>query len=129
MQFLSFRRKNEPIQPIIRPIKRYRKVFRDPCHLSLGNDLGNRPVGSPPWIDIAGSLRKDPSQVTEKLNALMLGWYSHYLISISIGLFLFNAYLKKALYRKYDQHKGRKMITVFFILLAPFLAFLKSFHL
>ena len=28
--------------------KRYRKVFRDTCHLSLGNDLGNRPVGSPP---------------------------------------------------------------------------------
>ena len=50
-----------------------------------------------------------------------------YLISISIGLFLFNAYRKKALY-KYDlKHKGRKMtLSVFFILLA-FLGFSQVF--
>ena len=60
-------------------------------------------------LTIAGSLRKDPSQVTEKLNALNVWAGIPYLISISIGLFLFNAYRKKALY-KYDlKHKGRKM--------------------
>ena len=44
-----------------------------------------------------------------------------------IGLFLFNAYRKKALY-KYDlKHKGRKMtLSVFFILLA-FLGFSQVF--
>ena len=76
---------------------------------------------------LSGSLRKDPSQVTEKLNALNVWAGIPYLISISIGLFLFNAYRKKALY-KYDlKHKGRKMtLSVFFILLA-FLGFLKFF--
>jgi len=78
-------------------------------------------------LTIAGSLRKDPSQVTEKLNALNVWAGIPYLISISIGLFLFNAYRKKALY-KYDlKHKGRKMtLSVFFILLA-FLGFSQVF--
>ena len=49
-------------------------------------------------LTLAGSLRKDPSQVTEKLNALNVWAGIPYLISISIGLFLFNAYRKKALY-------------------------------
>ena len=78
-------------------------------------------------LTLAGSLRKDPSQVTEKLNALNVWAGIPYLISISIGLFLFNAYRKKALY-KYDlKHKGRKMtLSVFFILLA-FLGFSQVF--
>ena len=41
---------------LLDPKKGYRKVFRDTCHLSLGNDLGNRPVGSPPWIDHSKAL-------------------------------------------------------------------------
>ncbi len=111
---------------LLDPKKRYRKVFRDTCHLSLGNDLGNRPWEVLLGLTIAGSLRKDPSQVTEKLNALNVWAGIPYLISISIGLFLFNAYRKKALY-KYDlKHKGRKMtLSVFFILLA-FLGFFSS---
>ena len=59
-------------------------------------------------LTIAGSLRKDPSQVTEKLNALNVWAGIPYLISISIGLFLFNAYRKKAPRKKNSSVIGPK---------------------
>ena len=80
-------------------------------------------------LTLAGSIRKDPSQVTEKLNALNVWAGIPYLISISIGLFLFNAYRKRPFINMILSTRDvRWLFPVFFILLA-FLGFLKSFHL
>ena len=71
-----------------------------------------------------GSLRKDPSKVLEKMDV----WAGvPYFIAIAIGLFLFNAYRKKALFKFDLKRKGRKMtLPVFFIFLA-FLGFSQVF--
>ena len=71
-----------------------------------------------------GSLRKDPNKVLEKMDV----WAGvPYFIAIAIGLFLFNAYRKKALFKFDLKRRGRKMtLPVFFIFLA-FLGFSQVF--
>lgn len=75
----------------------------------------------------SGSLRKDPSKLAERMTSLNVWAGVPYFISIFIGLFIFNAYRKKALFKFDLKHKGRKMTpSVFFILLA-FLGFSQVF--
>ena len=68
-----------------------------PCHLSLGNDLGNRPVGSPPWIDHSRLSQKRSKSSNGKTQCPeCLGWYSLPYLYFHLDS-SFNAYRKKAL--------------------------------